>query len=175
MGFGFSLIGIPLLLLLSVSLVLYFIFAKKRKALYALGILWGMVFMLILLAFALDQRRRPIQLTKADFVGDYRIDTTFYPGRNSRWQYHRFAFRILESDSILFLAINDKGTRINVFRHEILVGDGPHYFGTFLQTPRHMSSAIHPRYTEVIRDSTWSLDRIGMGICFSERLIHECS
>ncbi len=132
MGFGFSLIGIPLLLLLSVSLVLYFIFAKKRKALYALGILWGMVFLLILLAFALDQRRRPIQLTKADFVGDYRIDTTFYPGRNARWQYHRFAFRILESDSILFLAINDKGTRINVFRHEILVGDGSHYFWNVL-------------------------------------------
>lgn len=125
MGFGFSLIGIPLLLLLSVALLLYFLFAKEKKALYALGILWGMVFLLIPFSLLMDNYRQPISLTKADFVGDYRIDTTFYPGRNARWQYDRFGFRILESDSIIFVEINDKGTRINVHRHPINVSAGP--------------------------------------------------
>jgi hypothetical protein len=127
MGFGFSLIGIPLLLLLSVALLLYFLFAQEKKALYILGILWGMVLLLIPISLLMDDLRQPISLTKADFVGDYRIDTEFYPGRNAQWQYDRFAFRILESDSILFVEINDKGTRAKVFRHPIRISDGPPY------------------------------------------------
>ncbi|MEY3443395.1 MAG: hypothetical protein RLZZ519_1676 [Bacteroidota bacterium] len=125
MGFGFSLIGIPLLLLLSVTLLLYFLFAQEKKALYALGIIWGLVLLLIPISLLMDDLRRPIHLTKVDFVGDYRIDTTFYPGRNARWQYDRFGFRILGSNSIIFVEINDKGTRIKVHRHPIKVSAGP--------------------------------------------------
>jgi hypothetical protein len=125
MGFGFSLFGIPILILLSVALLAYFVFAGEKKALYALATMWGMVLLLIPFSLFMDNYRRPIHLTKADFVGDYRVDTTFYPGRNARWQYDRFGFRILESDSIIFVEINDKGTRINVHRHPINISAGP--------------------------------------------------
>ncbi len=139
MGFGFSLIGIPLLLLLSVALLLYFLFVKEKKALYALGILWGMVFLLIPFSLLMDNYRQPISLTKADFVGDYRIDTTFYPGRNARWQYDRFGFRILESDSIIFVEINDKGTRTKLHRHRIKINDvHPSFWSVIAETTSHV-------------------------------------
>ena len=60
-----------------------------------------------------------MQMSRADAYGDYRIDTTFYPGRNARWQYAHYRFSITRTDSIAFMVMTDTGTEARVYKHKI--------------------------------------------------------
>jgi hypothetical protein len=71
-----------------------------------------------------DHLRKSIRLIRADIIGEYRIDTNFYNGKNAQWQYHRYRFTITPQDSILFY-VGSKDTIIKTFRGKILYSDGP--------------------------------------------------
>jgi hypothetical protein len=99
------------LALLILSAGAAFAFRKKRPLFFvSAGIA---VLLLGYVAYAailwLNKPKPPLRLAKADIVGEYRIDTTFYPGYQARWQYKHFMFKITASDSIDFTEMGDMG------------------------------------------------------------------
>src|SRR5687768_4659316 len=106
MGFGFNLIGFPLLLLATGGLVAYAIAKKDWKPLLIVSALWGLTILLFIAATIADHYRTPIRLTKTEIIGDYRIDTNFFSGRNAKWQYDHYRFTITPTDSIYFYVTN---------------------------------------------------------------------
>ncbi len=122
MGFGFNLFGFPLLVVATVALLIYA--TRKKTALKVLAAIWTITIVLFVVGAVADHFRTPIMLTKQDVVGEYRIDTTFYTGKNSRWQYSRYKFRITESDSIYF-AIMNEGRSCKTYGHKIIAESGP--------------------------------------------------
>lgn len=123
MGFGFNLIGFPLLILATVILLIYAL--RNKAALKILAFIWAGVIFLFIVGSIADYYRKPIRLTKDDVVGEYRIDTTFYPGKNSRWQYFKYKFEITSNDSIYFTIMNAEQKPYKVYRHKIKVDVGP--------------------------------------------------
>ena len=124
MGFGFSLIGFPLLLLATGGLVIYAVLKKTRKPLIVVAALWGLTILLFIIATVADHFRTPIRLTKHDIIGEYRIDTNFFSGTNAKWQYDHYRFTITPSDSIIFNVTN-KDTIIKTFKEKIVYSSGP--------------------------------------------------
>jgi hypothetical protein len=124
MGFGFNLIGFPLLILTTLGLLIYFFITKKTKALKILGIVWLLTIIIIMTGIIADHYRTPIRLTKADIIGDYRIDTNLFPGTNSKWQYDHYWFTITPNDTIIFHVTN-KDTIIKTFKEKIVYSSGP--------------------------------------------------
>ena len=86
MGFGFNLFGFPLLILMTIGLLIYFLVSRKKIAILLLGCLWGLTILLFIFGSITDHYRKPIRLTRQDIIGEYRIDKTFFPGENANWQ-----------------------------------------------------------------------------------------
>ncbi len=124
MGFGFNLIGFPLLVFATVGLLIYFAVSKKKIALIILGALWGLTILLFVTAVISDHYRTPIRLIKADITGNYRIDTSFFPGTNAKWQYEHYKFEITPTDSIYFYVTN-KDTVLKTFKCKLKYLSGP--------------------------------------------------
>ncbi|RPD43382.1 hypothetical protein [Paracnuella aquatica] len=124
MGFGFNLIGFPLLLLATGGLVIYAIAKQTWKPLLIVAAIWGLTILLFITATIADYFRTPISLTKADIIGEYRVDTNFFSGTNAKWQYDHYRFKITSSDSIIFYVTN-KDTVIKTFKEKILYSSGP--------------------------------------------------
>ena len=74
MGFGFNLVGFPLLILASVGLIIYFLIKKKKIAIKLLVGLWVLTIIVFCLGLFMAKSRKSIRLTKQDIVGDYRIE-----------------------------------------------------------------------------------------------------
>jgi hypothetical protein len=117
MGFGFNLFGFPILILTTIGLLLYA--TRKPSALKVLGLIWATAVVLISTGLLMDYLRQPIKLAKQKIVGEYRIDTFFYPGKNARWQYSHFKFSITNDDSIYFTVLDDKQKTLKAFHHKI--------------------------------------------------------
>jgi hypothetical protein len=141
MGFGFNLFGFPLLILATVGLLIYFFVSQKKIALIILGGLWVLTISVIILNLIVDYNRTPIRLTKNDIVGEYRIDTTFYPGANAKWQYDHYKFYITNKDSILFIVMKEKEIPRTIYKHKIKY------------------SKIPPKLWSVVADTTHHLIR----------------
>lgn len=124
MGFGFNLIGFPLLLLATGGLVIYAISKQTWKPLIIIAGLWGVTVLVFVMAMILDHYRTPIRLTNKDIVGNYRIDTNFYPGTNAKWQYEHYRFTITPTDSIFFY-VTDKDTLFETYKEKIVYSSGP--------------------------------------------------
>ena len=124
MGFGFNLIGFPLLLLTTGGLIFYAIAKKTWKPLLVVAALWGLTILLFVVSIIANRYSRPVRLTKTDIIGDYRIDTTFFTGTNAKWQYDHYRFTITPSDSIYFY-LTKKDTVIRTFRKKISYSSGP--------------------------------------------------
>lgn len=94
------LIGITLFLI-AVSLVLFILWISLRKHIFGfiLGGIWLLVF---LLSIFNENPAEKIDLTKADYYGNYIIDRSFYPGPQAEWQYNHYRFYIRDNDSIYF-------------------------------------------------------------------------
>ena len=124
MGFGFNLIGFPVLILLTLGLLTHFIATKKKSSLKILGFIWILTIVVIVAASINSHYRTPMRLTKTDITGDYRIDTNFFPGRNANWQFDHYRFTITPTDSIFFYVTN-RDTIIRIFREKIEYSSGP--------------------------------------------------
>jgi hypothetical protein len=124
MGFGFNLIGFPLLLLATLGLLIYAIGKQTWKLLLFIAALWGLTILMFIIATIADNLRTPIRLTKADIFGEYRIDTNFFSGTNAKWQYDHYIFTITPTDSIYFNVTN-KDTLLRTFKERISYSNGP--------------------------------------------------
>jgi hypothetical protein len=124
MGFGFNLIGFPLLLLATGGLVIYAVVKQTRKPFLVVAALWSLTLLLFIIGTIADHFRTPIRLTKADITGEYRIDTNFFSGTNAKWQYDHYRFTITPSDSIIFY-VTKIDTVIRTYRDKIIYSSGP--------------------------------------------------
>lgn len=100
MGFGFNLLVFPFLIIGSAGLLALFYITKKKFVLLALACIWGFFVLLFIMNLVAERIRKPTILTKEDLVGVYRIDTSFYPGKNARWQYQHYQFELTSDDSL---------------------------------------------------------------------------
>ena len=108
----------------TVGLLIYFVLTKKKIALKVLGGLWALTILIFGLGLFMDNFRKPISLTKQDIIGEYRIDTNFYPGRNAKWQYENYKFTITSNDSLYFYQIS--GDKIfKSYAYKLKYSSGP--------------------------------------------------
>ena len=126
MGFGFNLFGFPLLILATIGLLIYFLATKKKIALKILGGLWALTIVIFSLVLFMERLRKPISLTKQDIIGEYRIDTDFYPGKNAKWQYGHFKFTITSNDSLHFYETRND-TILKIHTCKLKYSSGPPY------------------------------------------------
>lgn len=123
MGFFFDLLILLFFLLSIVGTFIYYIISKNKKALITILIL--VIGIILLFIFDTIARREPIKLNREGIIGEYRIDTTFYPGKNARWQYYHYRFSITENDSITLIHLNDSSIPIATYKYKIRYTDGP--------------------------------------------------
>ncbi|MBN1252706.1 MAG: hypothetical protein JXR51_04085 [Bacteroidales bacterium] len=111
MGFGFNmiftLIVFPLLIILTIIFFVAFIKTRKKSFVLIILSIWVFVIASILFLSIIIQNDRPIRLKKADIIGEYRIDTNFYRGKNARWQYNHFNFQITDNEEFIFTVLNE--------------------------------------------------------------------
>lgn len=124
MGLGFNLIGFPLLILTTLGLLTYFLITKKKAVLKILSVAWLLIIVVIATRLIANHYQTPIRLTKADIIGEYRIDTNHFNGINANWQHSHYKFIITATDSIIFYETN-KDIIIRTFKEKITYSPGP--------------------------------------------------
>lgn len=124
MGFGFNLIGFPLLILTTIGLLIYFFATKRKIALKILFAIWGLTILVIITVVISNHNRTPIRLTKSEIAGVYSIDTNFFKGTNARWQYDHYKFKITKTDSFYFY-VTSKDTVLKTFTGRVKYSSGP--------------------------------------------------
>jgi len=124
MGFGFNLIGSPLLILATIGLLIAFFLTKQRVVLIILGSLWGLMILLFLFVSVFATFHKPQRLTKDQIIGDYYIDKGFYPGANANWQYDHYRFTITPTDSI-YLFVRTNTNLEKVYKGKLDLVEGP--------------------------------------------------
>ena len=102
MGFGFNLFFILILIPLSIILLISWGISRKKIFGKALSGIWIVVIGLVLLVSIVNLIASLNELDRDDIYGDYVIDRTKYPGKQSDWQYEHFRFEINQNDEILF-------------------------------------------------------------------------
>ena len=122
MAFGITFI---LCLLTTFGLLIYFFISKRKIALVFLCAVWALPILFFLLSGIILGDRSPILLTKQDIIGEYKIDTNFFPGMNARWQYEHYQFFITQKDSIVFMALKRKEVAKKYYKHKIKYSSGP--------------------------------------------------
>ena len=123
MGFGFNLFVFPFLVFSTIGLIIIFIISKNKTWLKILAGIWIFIVLLFVNASLTSKFHKPFIVTKELTVGTYRIDKSFYPGKNADWQYDHFRFKISPNDSLYFYVINND-TAINVFKGKLSYSTG---------------------------------------------------
>ncbi len=100
--FGFSFLLLPI----SITLFLLWVFTKKKIFRTGLLIMWGGLISLSLLLFILSPLWGKKVLDKSDFYGEYVVDRNYFSGKQADWQYNNYRFEIKENDSIYFYLTN---------------------------------------------------------------------
>jgi hypothetical protein len=108
MGFGFNLGMIFIVLPLTGILLLIWLVSQKRIFGVFLAVIWGGIFGLIILSFGLRPFFEKIVLDKEDYYGEYIINSAYFTGSQSDWQYNHFRFEITKDDSIFFYETDDE-------------------------------------------------------------------
>ena len=106
MGFGFNLFFILILIPLSIILLTSWVISKKKIFGKALSGIWIVVIALVLFVSIIKLIANLNELNQDDIYGEYVIDRTKYPGKQSDWQYENFRFEITKNDDILFHVTN---------------------------------------------------------------------
>jgi hypothetical protein len=139
----FGVVILVFLLMVSFLLLVNALTQRTLKPLLILVLIWGVPAGLWSIINFVDEMQRPIRLTKNDIIGEYHIDTTFYPGVNARWQYKHYVIQITK-DSLLLLCLNDSGKPMAVFRNKIKYTYGPPDKWEIDGTPGHHIITHHP-------------------------------
>lgn len=97
MGFAFNL-AFPFVLtafLLSVFVALVIsLRQKKGNVFYWIMGSWGLLAVVFWGYYKFINYSKPMRLSRTNIEGEYRIDTTFYPGFQAHWQYKHIKFRL---------------------------------------------------------------------------------
>jgi hypothetical protein len=121
MGF---IIGFPILLLTTIAFIIFYAITKKKIALIGICSIWGFAFLIVVTGLINDYYSQPIRLTKTEIIGDYRIDTNFFTGKNAKWQCDHYRFTITPTDTIIFYVTN-KEIIIKTYKEKIVYSSGP--------------------------------------------------
>lgn len=126
MGFGFNLFVafvLPLLLLLSVIFVIYFLARKEHKLAKSIFKGWGIfflvLFVLIGVVYCVHFFTDKTVVDSDDIYGAYVIDRSKYSGKQSDWQYDHYRFEITKQDSFLF-DVTDKEKIIKTYKGKVV-------------------------------------------------------
>lgn len=119
MGFGFNLIGLPLIVILTLGLIVLALFYRSWIPILVLVVMWVFLIAGFAMLFIILHYDTPIQLTRQDIIGEYRIDRNFYPGKNAQWQYDHYKYYITDKDSIVFVVYNDDKSPSRFIKHKI--------------------------------------------------------
>jgi hypothetical protein len=97
-----------------------------KKATYLKVAVIGCVTVLTLYCVAsiAKEQRAPLRLRKINIVGEHRVDTSFFPGVNARWQHDHYRFVILPSDTIV-LSVKDRRNVETTFKRKLVFVPGP--------------------------------------------------
>lgn len=158
MGFGANLLFIFVvlpLLLLGVVLALIFpkSFAKHKSSVFscltvgALGIV-----LLILISTIANYLAKPMHLDSDDYYGEYVIDKSIFPGKNSEWQYKHFRLEIKYNGDVLLHTLGgDK--KIKVYKGKVQI-DGSKPSATIRFDMNKPTSHVM-RYQPKVYRSAW--------------------
>jgi len=107
MGFGFNLLFIFILVPITAILLIVWAVTKKNIFGKTLGSMWLAIIGLAIASGITQKLNAKILLEKKDFYGQYIIDRSFFPGKQSDWQYKHLSIDIKSNDSIYFYSIDD--------------------------------------------------------------------
>jgi len=152
MGFGFNLVFKFIIIPVLGILLLGLLFSRKK-------IFWQVIKVIVLGIFGLIAISSILQifiskkvLDKDDYYGDYIIDKSYFPGKQSKWQYDHFRFNIKDNDSVLFY-VTDKAKIQHIYRGTISTVKpyGSARLNLNMQQPTHHVVTTNP----TIYRSTW--------------------
>lgn len=115
MGFGFNLGLVFIVLPLSILLLIIWLVTRKLIFGKILGVIWGIIILIVMLATTARAIIGNNYLEKNDYYGEYIIDRSFFSGKQADWQYDSFRFKISEEDSIFFY-VTEKDNIIKTYR-----------------------------------------------------------
>ena len=64
--------------------------------------MWLAIIVLIIFSKSAKTITSKKELQKSDYYGEYIIDKSFFPGKQSNWQYDHFRFEIKQDDKLYF-------------------------------------------------------------------------
>lgn len=118
MGFVFNLAFVFVLLPLTVFFLIIWLFTRKKTIIKILGLIWFIIFILVLAAQIMRWLTAKTVLEKKDYYGEYTVNRDYFRGKQSDWQYEHFRFEIKQNDSIYFY-VTDGATVLKTYRGNI--------------------------------------------------------
>jgi len=106
MGFGFNLVFMFIIIPALGILLLGLLISKKKIFWQAIKVILVGIFSLIAVSYLIQTLTSKKILDKEDYYGNYVIDKSYFPGKQSDWQYDHYRFTIKNNDSILFYVTN---------------------------------------------------------------------
>ena len=103
---------ITLFVLIPFTIILLLIWVLTKNNLFANLVLasWSLVLGIYILIHIYHFFTDKIVLDKEDFYGSYIVNRTYFPGKQSDWQYDHFRFEIKQNDSIYFYVTENEKT-----------------------------------------------------------------
>lgn len=138
MGFGFNLLFVLIIIPLTGLLLLVWLVTQKQFWGKILGYIWAGVIAIILLSITIQFFTNKKVLTTADIYGEYIIDRTVFPNKQSDWQYNHFRFEITKNHEFIFYQ-TEKDKVIKTEKGKISFLDAYYSPRLIIQvdTPRH--------------------------------------
>lgn len=128
MGFGFNLFLIFVLLpLLALAVILALIFPKsvaayKESLLSCLTVGVSGIVLLVLFSAIFNYLAKPMKLDADDYYGEYVIDKSIFPGKNSEWQYNHFRLEIKYNGDVLLHTLGGN-KKMKVYKGNFYIDD----------------------------------------------------
>jgi hypothetical protein len=86
----------------------------------------------------------PIRLNKGDIIGIYKIDESFYSGKNAKWQSEHFWFEITDKDELILHEILDDGYSVTLHGKVTWLEDSPPYIWSVKMEENHHLFSSNP-------------------------------
>ena len=83
----------------------------------------------------------PIRLNKGDIIGIYKIDESFYPGKNAKWQREHFWFEITDKEELILHEILDDGYSVTLHGKVKWINGRPEMWSVKMEENHHLFSS----------------------------------